>query len=112
MSKLRVWWNPIHVPESFYVDVQVLAEAKLVLDNLAAYDNYLVEKRIIDDRHGNTGGLEEFDEADRTDGPDGSWCEWESSDGESINTIDLPEAAELDRLKLLALLAKANWASL
>ena len=71
MSKMRVWWIPQIPMKAFRVDVEDLAQAKLLIKTLAEYDIFQFENNIKPD-YCNAGGLEVFE--------DGEWVEWESWD--------------------------------
>jgi len=85
--KLRIWWIP-QVPkpagaEGFYVDVNSLREAKLLLETLAKYDLYQYQHRIKPD-YANAGGLEVQE-------PDGEWCDWYNEEGQGIDDLELKD---------------------
>lgn len=66
-DKLRVWWIPQVPMKAFYVPVENLVEAKLLLDTLANYDLFQYENRVKPD-YCNAGGLHVFE--------DGEWIDW------------------------------------
>ena len=72
---LRVWWIPQVPGQPFHVPVASVAEARLLVDALAAYDAFQYRNRIKPD-YSNAGGLEVFE--------DGEWCEWSDEDGDEI----------------------------
>ena len=74
-TKLRVWWIPQVPMHPFYRPVSSVAEGVLLIDALAAYDEFQFRNRIKPD-YSNAGGLQVFDETDQTDSPDGSWIDW------------------------------------
>ena len=67
--KLRVWNKPQLLCESFYVPVESVIEAKKVMDILAAYNLFQLERNI-KPNFSNTSGLEMFNEES------GEWEEW------------------------------------
>lgn len=76
-KKLRVWWIP-QIPLSegenpFYVPVESMEEAKLILDTLSIYDQYQYQNKIKPD-FSNAGGLEQFDEEVK------EWRDWGEED--------------------------------
>ena len=71
---MRVWWVPQIPMKPFRVDVEDLAQAKLLIKTLAEYDIFQFENNIKPD-YCNAGGLEVFE--------DGEWVEWESLDSGS-----------------------------
>jgi hypothetical protein len=81
LVKLRVWWIPQVPMEPFYVPVNSLEEANLLLDALAAYDQFQLEKHIKPD-YSNVGGLQVWDENSDGDGTPGwvDWCDEETGD--------------------------------
>lgn len=82
MSKigdLRVWWVPqLPMRNSFTVDVQDIATAKLLLKVLADYDLFQLRNRIKPD-YSNAGGLLEFDGEE--------WVDWHDEDGNDIDDL-------------------------
>ena len=71
MQKLRIWWIPqigANIPR-FIVEVNDLAQAKLLLDTLAVYDIFQLENNIKPD-FANAGGLEVWNENDN------DWEDW------------------------------------
>lgn len=73
---LRIWWVPQVPGEPFHVDVATAAEARLLLDTLARYDQFQFDNNIKPD-YSNAGGLEVFE--------DGEWCDWYDADGDDID---------------------------
>ena len=73
---LRVWHIPQVPGKGFRVPVKSPAEAKFVLDILAAYDGFQFENRIKPD-YCNAGGLEVYE--------NGEWTDWYSEDGQDID---------------------------
>lgn len=82
MSKLRVWWIPQVPGKPFYVPVDSLVEARLLLDTLAKYDQFQFENRIKPD-YCNTGGLQSFE--------DDEWTDWYDDDGNEIDDFSLQQ---------------------
>ena len=70
-QKMRVWWNPQlgEIEESFYIPVETIEEAKKIMDVLAYYDCYQMNKGIKDD-YCNCGGLEVWNEEEQ------DWNDW------------------------------------
>lgn len=67
-KNLRVWWIPqICAGKTFYVPVQSVEEGKKVMDILAAYDAFQLQKNIKPDYY-NVGGIEMF--------VDSKWESW------------------------------------
>ncbi|MCG7904607.1 MAG: hypothetical protein JAY60_19555 [Candidatus Thiodiazotropha weberae] len=73
--KLRVWWIPQIPGETFYTDVESVAEGVNMINTLARYDEFQFLNNIKPD-YSNIGGLQMFDPEDTEDGPDGSWVDW------------------------------------
>jgi hypothetical protein len=73
---LRVWWIPQVPMEMFEWPVADLAQASLLLDALAAYDDFQFQNRVKGD-YCNTGGLNIF--------RDGDWEDWETDEGDSFD---------------------------
>jgi hypothetical protein len=59
----RVWWIPQVPMKAFEVDVDTLAEAKLLIDVLADYDLFQYENKVKPD-YCNTGGITRWDAAE------------------------------------------------
>jgi hypothetical protein len=74
----RVWWIPQVPGTPFYVPVDSLKEAKLVIDVLGRYDEFQFTQNIKPD-YCNVGGLQ-VEEG-------GEWVDWYNEDGESIDDI-------------------------
>ena len=88
---LRVWWIP-QVPlqrgvEPFYVAVETVDAAKLLLRTLAEYDLYQLDTRIKPD-YSNAGGLERYEASER------EWQEFETADGDDIESLMREDAAK------------------
>ena len=73
---LRVWWIPQVPGKPFYVFVEDIDEAGLIINTLAYYDLFQLQNNIKPD-YSNVGGLEVFE--------DKKWSEWYSTDGEDID---------------------------
>jgi hypothetical protein len=69
---LSVWWIPQVPGKAFRVPVATLHAAALIMDTLAAYDNFQFKNRIKPD-YCNAGGLSIFE--------DGAWVDWYDEDG-------------------------------
>lgn len=70
MNKLRVWWIPqVGACDCFYIPVSTPEEGKKVMDILAAYDLFQLNKNIKPD-FCNAGGLEVWNEEEQ------DWCDW------------------------------------
>ena len=67
-GQLRVWWVPQVPMDPFTMLVKSIPHAVLLLDALARYDLFQLEKRIKPD-YSNAGGLEVFE--------GGEWVSWE-----------------------------------
>lgn len=74
---LRVWWIPQIPGNQFWWPVANLTEAALLLDALAAYDDFQFANRIRGD-YSNCGGLCIY--------RNGDWEEWESDDYDDFDT--------------------------
>ena len=83
-GQLRVWWVPQVPMKSFYVEVQNLREAKLLLGTLAEYDKFQFDNRVKPD-YANAGGLQAYYSED------GEWIDWYDSEGRKIDEIDPSE---------------------
>jgi len=81
---LRVWWIPQVPGARFFVPVDDLTQAKLVLETLARYDLFQFRERIKPD-YASVGGLEVFE--------DGEWCEWNDENGDDIDAVICVERA-------------------
>lgn len=73
LEGLRIWWIPQIPGCAFEWPVADLAQAALMLDALAAYDDFQFAQRVKGD-YANGGGLQIFDGSD--------WVDWEDEDGE------------------------------
>ena len=73
---LQVWWVPQIPCPAFEWRVADFAQAAVLLDALAAYDDFQFAKRIKGD-YCNTGGLQIFDGTE--------WCEWEDDEGDDFD---------------------------
>jgi hypothetical protein len=60
-KKLRVWHIPQVPMKPFYVEVETLVEAKLVMDTLSIYDQFQFQNNIKPD-YSNMSGLEVWNE--------------------------------------------------
>jgi len=74
---LKVWWIPQVPMDAFEWRVADLAQASVLLDALAAYDDFQFWKRVKGD-YCNTGGLMIF--------RNGDWEDWETEDGDDFET--------------------------
>jgi hypothetical protein len=79
-GSLRVWWIPQIPMSPFFVEVEDLKQAKLILNTLAKYDIFQFENRIKPD-YANAGGLEVY--------RDGDWEEWEDEFGDNIDGTEI-----------------------
>ena len=68
-NKLRVWWIPQVPMKAFYVEVSNLAEANLLIETLAQYDDFQFKNKIKPD-YSNVGGLQRWDEDNQ------EWEDW------------------------------------
>lgn len=75
-GSLRVWWIPQIPMKPFTVSVESVAEARKLLDVLAAYDAFQFENRIKPD-YCNAGGLSVFE--------DGEWLDWTDEWGDDVD---------------------------
>ena len=75
--KLRVWWIPQVPGKPFMAEVTSVAEGRLVLDVLAAYDLFQLAHRVKPD-FSNVGGLQVFSEEM------GEWEDWYDEDGDDV----------------------------
>jgi hypothetical protein len=96
--KLRVWWIPQVPMKAFYVPVNSLEEARLILDSFAAYDLFQFENRVRPD-YANVGGLEMFDEEV------GEWTSWYD---EETCTDDFDEYSVEKKMDRFAEIKAAN----
>jgi hypothetical protein len=72
---LRIWWIPQVPGKAFEWPVADLAQAALMLDALAGYDDFQFAERVKGD-YCNTGGLQIF-----TNG----WEDWEDEEGDDFD---------------------------
>lgn len=82
--RLKIWHVPQVPMPAFEVEVVTLREAKLLLDALAAYDQFQSKNRVKPD-YCNASGLVHYDEEY------GEWHDWEDSQGRSIDNIPMDE---------------------
>lgn len=75
---LRVWWIPQIPMAPFYVNVETIKEAKLLLNVLADYDAFQYAHKVKPD-YSNVGGLQVLE--------DGEWSDWYDADGNSIDEV-------------------------
>lgn len=68
---LRVYWVPQIPCQSFYIPVESLREAHLLLETLTSYDAFQYANNIKPD-YCNAGGLEVYE--------NGEWVEWEEEE--------------------------------
>jgi hypothetical protein len=68
---LRVWWIPQIPGKQFEWPVNSTDEAAMLLDALAAYDDFQFSQRVKGD-YSNTGGLLRFE--------GGEWVDWEDDE--------------------------------
>lgn len=85
VNKLRVWWIPQVPGKIFYVSVDTIKEAKLVLKTLAEYDLFQLKNNIKSD-FCNAGGFEEYMIVDLPERYE--WCEWENENGDDIDHVN------------------------
>ena len=74
---LRVWWIPQVPGQQFWWPVADLTQAALLLDALAAYDDFQLAQRIKPD-YCSAGGLCIY--------RNGDWEDWETEDGDNFDT--------------------------
>ena len=74
-KQLRVWWIPQVPMDPFYVLVNNLQEAKLLIDTLGRYDAFEFDNKVKPD-YSNTGGLQIWDEELEADEDFEKWCDW------------------------------------
>lgn len=91
---LKVWWVPQMPMKAFEVPVESLADARLLLDTLAAYDQFQFDNNVKGD-YANAGGLSVFDANDNHDSPQGSWVDWYDIDGEDFDSYSLADLRNL-----------------
>lgn len=76
LGSLRIWWIPQIPMDAFEWPVADFAQAALMLDALAAYDDFQFAKRVKGD-YANTGGLQIFDGSE--------WSDWEDEEGDAFD---------------------------
>lgn len=76
LEALRVWWISQVPGNAFEWPVADLAQAELLLDALAAYDDFQYGENVKGD-YSNTGGLQIFDGSD--------WIDWEDEDSDDFD---------------------------
>lgn len=81
MEKLRVYYQVLG-EETYYKEVKSPKEAKTVIDSIADFLNFAVDKNIFPD-HCSTAGLEVYDLEEQ------DWVEWYDDNG-----LDLDEHFE------------------
>ena len=82
-GQLRVWWIPQVPMRAFYVLVDTLAEAQLLVETLAMYDAFQYSNAIKPD-YSNVGGVQEW-QPDYDPNEDGEyWSDWYSEDGDDF----------------------------
>jgi hypothetical protein len=74
---LRIWWVPQIPGKAFKWPVADLTQAALMLDALAAYDDFQFAENVKGD-YANMGGLQIY--------CNGDWEEWESEDYDDFDT--------------------------
>lgn len=77
-GELRIWWIPQIPGEQFWWPVANLGEAALLLDVLAAYDDFQFAHRVKGD-YSNCGGLCIY--------RNGDWEDWENEDGDDFDYL-------------------------
>lgn len=80
---LCVWWIPQVPSKPFEWRIANLEQASLLLDALAAYDDFQFAENIKPD-YCNAGGLWRWH--------NGEWEEWENEDGDGIDAVRFAEA--------------------
>ena len=75
-GSLRVWWIPQVPGRPFHWPVANLGHAAMLIDALAAYDDFQLAHKIKPD-YSNSGGVEAF--------INDEWEEWTSEDGEDFD---------------------------
>jgi hypothetical protein len=73
---LRIWWIPQIPGKPFHWPVADFAQAALMLDALAGYDDFQFSQRIKGD-YANMGGLQIFDGE--------QWEDWEDEEGDDFD---------------------------
>ena len=72
---LRVYHIPQVPMKAFYVDVNDLVEAVLVMNLLADYDQFQLDNRVKPD-YSNANGLEVYEPEGKDESPGSEWCSW------------------------------------
>lgn len=75
---LRVWWIPQIPMTPFYINVETIKEAKLLLSVLVDYDAFQYAHKVKPD-YSNVGGLQVLE--------DGEWSDWYDTNGDSIDEV-------------------------
>lgn len=86
---LKVWWIPQVPMKPFEVYLNSFAEAKVLIEALAAYDLFQLKHRVKPD-YSNAGGLMLQDDGDE-------YTDWHDGEGRQINDLTLHECVVLDR---------------
>lgn len=86
MNQLRVWHIPQVPGKAFYVPVNNIAHAVIVLMALSEYDVFEHENNIKPD-YSNASGLEEYVKYPGESTYE--WCEWMDDDGDNIDVYEL-----------------------
>lgn len=73
-KQLKIWHIPQVPGKAFEVNVESLERAKLILDVLAAYDQFQYQQKIKPD-FSNAQGLSKYEENYDGEGSSG-WCDW------------------------------------
>jgi hypothetical protein len=81
---LRIWWIPQIPGKPFHWPVADFAQAALMLDALAGYDDFQFAQRIKGD-YANMGGLQIFDGE--------QWEDWEDEEGDDFDAWRDKQAA-------------------
>lgn len=85
-EQYRVWWIPNLPGPQFQRDVDSPAQARALLESLAAYDLFLLENSLRAD-FSNVGGL--LSKLSGDEDVPGNWMDWESLDGDDIWNVEL-----------------------
>lgn len=83
LGDLRVWWIPQIPMEPFTWPVASITEGRLLVDALAAYDQFQLDHHVKPD-YSNVGGLQVFEAADDND-VQGEWVDWYDAEGDEID---------------------------
>lgn len=95
--KLRVWWIPQAPMKAFYVPVNDVKEARLILDAFAMYDLFQLENRIKPD-YSNAGGVEMYDEEVK------EWTSWyDEETGNDFDEFCEENGSKFDRVQEITL---------